>query len=150
MSVCSGAASSGRHSNADRPGLGEGDVAASGRRPVVPSHHPGQGWTHHPAVCVQHHWHQAGRSGHPPMFRISDSGVLIQHVPGAERAHKIHVHHQQWVSRARVISITWWLWSRSAILSEAFLSDMQNMILRGKKDPDARTTYLLLRLSRKH
>lgn len=67
------------------------------------------------------------------MLHLSDISVLIQHVPAAERAHRLHIHHQQWVRRAKPISITWWLGSRSAILSEALLTDMQNMILRGKR-----------------
>ncbi len=133
MSVCSGGASSGRHSNTDWPQHSEGDMAAGGERPDIPSLHPGHWWTHQPAVCVQRHRHQAGCSKHPPMFHLSDISVLIQQVPGAERAHSLHIHHQQWVGRAKPISITWWLGSGSAILSEAFLSDTQNMILRGKR-----------------
>lgn len=37
-----------------------------------------------------------------------------------------------------------WLVSRSAILSKASLSDMENIILRGCKDSNVPTTYLLL------
>lgn len=133
MSVCSDRASSGRHSNTDWPGYSEGDVAPCGGCSVVPSHHPGHWYALKTTVCVQRVRHQVGRSRHPPMLHLSDIRVLVQQFPDAQRAYRLHIHHQQWVSKAKQISITWRLGSRSAILSEAFLSDMQNMILRGKR-----------------
>lgn len=149
MSVCSDSTSTRCKSSTDWPRLSKGDVAAGGGCSLVPSHHPGPWRTRHQAVCVQRLRHQAGCSRHPPMFHISDISVLIWQVPDAERAYRLHIHHQQWVGRSLPISITWWLGSRSAILSEALLSDMQNLILRGKKDSDALTTYLLLSVSQK-
>lgn len=133
MSVCSDRATSERHCNTDQSGHSKGDMAPGGGCSVVPSHHPGHWWTNESTVCVQRLRHRVGCSWRPPMFHLSDISVLIQQFPDAERAHRLHVHHQQWVGRAKQISITWWLGSRSAILSEAFLSDMQNMILRGKR-----------------
>lgn len=132
MSDFSGAASGGYQSTADSTGYSESNMGAGAWRPVISIHHAGHWRPHQQAVHVQRLSHQGGCSGHPPVLQLSHISVLIQQVPGAERAHRPHVHHQQWVARAKPISITWWLGSRSAILSEGSLSDVQNMILRVK------------------
>lgn len=50
------------------------------------------------------------------MLHLPDISVLIQQFSDAERTHRLHLHHQQWVGRDKQISLTWGLGSRSAIL----------------------------------
>lgn len=116
MFVCSDQAADWCHCHREWQRNSQGDMAASGGCPSLPSRHQKPRRAYQSAKLPQCDRHQVGRSRHSPVFHLPDIGVLIQQFLDPKWTHRIHLHHQQWVGKDKQISLTWGLESRSAIL----------------------------------
>lgn len=57
------------------------------------------------------------------MYNQFDINKLVQQVSGAQRAHRLHLHRQQWVQPK------WYQWLCDLDLGQLFFSKVQNIIL---------------------